>query len=99
MHVTVESDRMVPNRGAQIGGSSSSSSRIPCDLPAISISSPLNVHVYPTHRAIDMPGPVGIDASDLSSNPRYLFRQPRALQWFEHGRLVKRHDCERQAGQ
>lgn len=43
---------------------------------------------------------LGIDEHDLKAqNPRFLLRQPKALQWFEHGRLVKRHDCERQAGQ
>ncbi|OQE21773.1 hypothetical protein PENSTE_c011G07966 [Penicillium steckii] len=42
---------------------------------------------------------LGIDEHDLKAqNPRFLLRQPKALQWFEHGRLVKRHDCERQAG-
>ncbi|KAJ5376573.1 hypothetical protein N7509_013459 [Penicillium cosmopolitanum] len=42
---------------------------------------------------------LGIDEHDLKAqNPRFLLRQPRALQWFEHGRLVKRHDEERQAG-
>ncbi|KAJ5737090.1 uncharacterized protein N7483_002215 [Penicillium malachiteum] len=41
----------------------------------------------------------GIDINELQSNPRYLLRQPRALQWFEKGRLVKRHDEERQAGE
>ncbi|KAJ5709742.1 hypothetical protein N7493_010033 [Penicillium malachiteum] len=45
-----------------------------------------------------MTGPSGIDATELQSNPRYLLRQPRALQWFEKGRLVKRHEEERQAG-
>ncbi|KAJ6122052.1 hypothetical protein N7512_004517 [Penicillium capsulatum] len=45
-----------------------------------------------------MTGPAGIDASELQSNPRFLLRQPRALQWFENGRLVKRHEGERQAG-
>ncbi|KAJ6021181.1 hypothetical protein N7540_006685 [Penicillium herquei] len=45
-----------------------------------------------------MTGPSGIETNELQSNPRYLLRQPRALQWFENGRLVKRHDEERQAG-
>ncbi|KAJ5887699.1 hypothetical protein N7495_007740 [Penicillium taxi] len=45
-----------------------------------------------------MTSPTGIDTGELQSNPRYLIRQPRALQWFENGRLVKRHDEERQAG-
>ncbi|KAF3399828.1 hypothetical protein F1880_008400 [Penicillium rolfsii] len=42
---------------------------------------------------------LGIDESELKEHdPRFLLRQPKALQWFEHGRLVKRHDGERQAG-
>ncbi|KAJ5248832.1 hypothetical protein N7468_000283 [Penicillium chermesinum] len=45
-----------------------------------------------------MAAPAGIDMNELDSNPRYLIRQPRALQWFEDGRLVKRHESERQAG-
>ncbi|KAJ6088508.1 bacterial low temperature requirement A protein-domain-containing protein [Penicillium sp. IBT 16267x] len=45
-----------------------------------------------------MAGPSGIDTNELQSETRYLIRQPRALQWFEHGRLVKRRDEERQAG-
>ncbi|KAJ5109982.1 hypothetical protein N7532_002627 [Penicillium argentinense] len=46
-----------------------------------------------------MPEALGIEENELKAqNPRFLLRQPRALQWFEHGRLVKRHDCERQAG-
>lgn len=45
-----------------------------------------------------MSAPTGIGTGDLRSNPRYLFRQPRALQWFDNGRLVKRHDSERAAG-
>ncbi|CDM37866.1 Low temperature requirement A [Penicillium roqueforti FM164] len=32
------------------------------------------------------------------SNPRFLFHQPRALQWFEDGKLMRRQDGERQAG-
>ncbi|KAJ5100553.1 hypothetical protein N7456_006605 [Penicillium angulare] len=40
----------------------------------------------------------GIEVNELQSNPRYLLRQPRALQWFENGRLVKRNEEERQAG-
>ena len=36
--------------------------------------------------------------AEHKSNPRFLLRQPRALQWFENGRLVKRHEEERQAG-
>ncbi|KAJ5595397.1 uncharacterized protein N7459_001605 [Penicillium hispanicum] len=36
--------------------------------------------------------------SEETQSPRFLIRQPRALQWFENGRLVKRHDCERSAG-
>ncbi|KAJ5147914.1 hypothetical protein N7476_000573 [Penicillium atrosanguineum] len=51
-----------------------------------------------THRAFKMNSPLGIQTPEHSSNPRYLFRQPRALQWFHNGRLVKRHDCERAAG-
>ncbi len=31
-------------------------------------------------------------------NPRALFRQPLALQWFQDGELVKRKEDERQAG-
>jgi hypothetical protein len=46
-----------------------------------------------------MEAPIGIATHDQSSNPRYLFRQPRALQWFEGGRLFKRHDNERAAGE
>lgn len=41
----------------------------------------------------------GINACDLQSNPRFLFRQPRALQWFDNGALIKRQDEERQAGE
>jgi len=33
-----------------------------------------------------------------SQNPRALFRQPLALQWFDDGELVKRREDERQAG-
>ena len=40
----------------------------------------------------------GIDLSELQPTPRYLFRQPVALQWFENGKLIKRHEEERQAG-
>ena len=40
----------------------------------------------------------GIDFNELQPSPRYLFRQPVALQWFENGKLVKRHEEERQAG-
>ncbi|KAJ5166307.1 uncharacterized protein N7482_005088 [Penicillium canariense] len=47
---------------------------------------------------MSVPTGVGIECHDLQSNPRFLFRQPRALQWFENGRLVKRSDDERQAG-
>lgn len=46
-----------------------------------------------------MVGPSGIETDELQSNPRYLLRQPRALQWFENGRLVKRNEEERQAGE
>lgn len=54
----------------------------------------LSIAVYTMSEAL------GIDEHDLKAqNPRFLLRQPRALQWFEHGRLVKRHDEERQAGQ
>ncbi|KAJ5813781.1 uncharacterized protein N7503_000531 [Penicillium pulvis] len=47
-----------------------------------------------------MAGPSGIDTNGLQvqSDSRYLIRQPRALQWFENGRLVKRRDEERQSG-
>jgi hypothetical protein len=45
-----------------------------------------------------MAGPSGIDTNELQTETRYLIRQPRALQWFENGRLVKRRDEERQAG-
>ncbi|KAJ5946159.1 hypothetical protein N7454_002998 [Penicillium verhagenii] len=41
---------------------------------------------------------VEVDNPELQSVTRYLIRQPRALQWFEHGKLVKRHQGERQAG-
>lgn len=40
----------------------------------------------------------GINVDELQPSPRYLFRQPLALQWFENGILVKRHEEERQAG-
>ncbi|KAJ5825415.1 hypothetical protein N7474_002553 [Penicillium riverlandense] len=40
----------------------------------------------------------GIDCQSLESSPRFLLRQPRALQWFENGRLMKRQEGERQAG-
>ncbi|KAA8644431.1 ATP-binding protein [Aspergillus tanneri] len=40
-----------------------------------------------------------IDVLDLQSSPRYLFRQPLALQCFESGKLVKRQEGERQAGE
>ncbi|BDD54885.1 hypothetical protein MPDQ_008069 [Monascus purpureus] len=39
-----------------------------------------------------------IGADEIQTNPRYLLRQPLALQWFDNDRLVKRCDCERQAG-
>lgn len=47
-----------------------------------------------------MAGPSGIDTNEpqVQSESRYLIRQPRALQWFENGRLVKRRDEERQSG-
>lgn len=45
-----------------------------------------------------MPGISGMEAQELNSNPRYLIRQPRALQWFEGGKLMKLQDEERQAG-
>ncbi|KAA8647066.1 hypothetical protein EYZ11_008798 [Aspergillus tanneri] len=45
-----------------------------------------------------MAGASGIDASELQPSPRYLFRQPQALQWFENRKLVKRQEGERQAG-
>jgi low temperature requirement protein LtrA len=45
-----------------------------------------------------MPGISGMEAQELNSNSRFLFRQPRALQWFEGGKLMKRQDGERQAG-
>ncbi|KAJ5092442.1 hypothetical protein NUU61_007312 [Penicillium alfredii] len=35
---------------------------------------------------------------EQKSEHRFLFRQPRALQWFEGGRLMKRQEGERQAG-
>jgi hypothetical protein len=41
---------------------------------------------------------VGIDAREHQPSPRYLFRQPVALQWFENGKLMKRQEGERQAG-
>jgi hypothetical protein len=47
---------------------------------------------------MSVPTGVGIECHDLQSNPRFLFRQPRALQWFENGGLVKRSEDERQAG-
>jgi hypothetical protein len=41
-----------------------------------------------------------IDENELKEqNPRFLLRQPRALQWFERGHLIKSDDCEREAGQ
>ncbi|PLB43630.1 hypothetical protein P170DRAFT_393489 [Aspergillus steynii IBT 23096] len=40
----------------------------------------------------------GVSGIDAQPNPRYLFRQPVALQWFENGKLVKRQEEERQAG-
>lgn len=40
----------------------------------------------------------GIGADEIQTDPRYLFRQPLALQWFDAGKLVKRYECERQAG-
>jgi hypothetical protein len=30
--------------------------------------------------------------SEGKSYPRFLFSQPRALQWFEDGKLVRRQD-------
>ncbi|OJJ36984.1 hypothetical protein ASPWEDRAFT_67296 [Aspergillus wentii DTO 134E9] len=39
-----------------------------------------------------------MEAHNLQPNPRFLFRQPLALQWFENGKLVKRSEEERQAG-
>ncbi|KAE8152450.1 bacterial low temperature requirement A protein-domain-containing protein [Aspergillus avenaceus] len=39
-----------------------------------------------------------MDTHEIQPSPRYLFRQPLALQWFESGKLVKRHEEERQAG-
>lgn len=47
-----------------------------------------------------MAGPSEIDTNEpqAQSETRYLIRQPRALQWFENGRLVKRRDEERQSG-
>lgn len=38
------------------------------------------------------------DTENHQSNPRFLFSQPRALQWFEGGKLMRRQDGERQAG-
>ncbi|KAA8651871.1 hypothetical protein EYZ11_004180 [Aspergillus tanneri] len=40
----------------------------------------------------------GVSDIDVPPNPRYLFRQPLALQWFDNGKLVKRQEEERQAG-
>jgi hypothetical protein len=45
-----------------------------------------------------MPETSEMDAQELNSNRRFLFRQPRALQWFEGGKLMKLQDGERQAG-
>lgn len=39
-----------------------------------------------------------MEAQELNSNRRFLFRQPRALQWFEGGKLMRLQDGERQAG-
>lgn len=41
---------------------------------------------------------MGLDDNRPPTSARHLFRQPRALQWFENGRLVKRQEGERQAG-
>ena len=46
-----------------------------------------------------MTSAAGTNTEVQQVTPRFLIRQPRALQWFENGRLVKRHDCERQAGE
>lgn len=40
-----------------------------------------------------------VSGIDAQPNPRYLFRQPVALQWFDNGKLVKRQEEERQAGE
>ena len=50
------------------------------------------------YRGFNMPGISGMEAQELNSNSRFLFRQPRALQWFEGGKLMRRQDGERQAG-
>lgn len=39
-----------------------------------------------------------LEARENHSNPRFLFSQPRALQWFEGGKVMRRQDGERQAG-
>ncbi|CAI7612174.1 unnamed protein product [Penicillium bialowiezense] len=39
-----------------------------------------------------------LEARENLSDPRYLLSQPRALQWFEDGKLMRRQDGERQAG-
>lgn len=92
--------RVKPNRGAGAAGADRQAStfndRIPCHFNSPQAGSLVDIEPL---QVPEMPGPTGIDACDLSSNPRFLFRQPRALQWFEDGRLVKRHDCERQAGE
>ncbi|KAL5360096.1 bacterial low temperature requirement A protein-domain-containing protein [Aspergillus floccosus] len=41
---------------------------------------------------------MALDANGPTASSRHLFRQPRALQWFENGKLVKRQEGERQAG-
>jgi hypothetical protein len=38
-----------------------------------------------------------VATEEAQTDPRYLFRQPRALQWFENGKLFKRSEEERQA--
>jgi hypothetical protein len=45
-----------------------------------------------------MSGISGLESNELQLSPRYLIRQPIALQWFEDGKLVKRCEGERQAG-
>ena len=41
---------------------------------------------------------ISAEARENQSDPRFLFSQPRALQWFENGKLMRRQDGERQAG-
>ncbi|KAJ5339992.1 hypothetical protein N7452_006720 [Penicillium brevicompactum] len=41
---------------------------------------------------------ISAEARENHSDPRFLFSQSRALQWFENGKLMRRQDGERQAG-